>query len=408
MEIDEKEISSLVEKVLRELRIGNIKSISDAVMDFSNSTADRSKFAKVAMLVAPKKIEIREYLIPEIGDDDILVKVEGCGVCGTDVHEWRGDPFGIAPVVLGHEGTGEIIAIGKNVKYDTAGKKVAVGDKIVTSVIACGQCPMCLKYPENPNLCENQRIYGLIPDSEDNHLNGWFATHIKIGKGSTFFNVSELNLEQRLLIEPSTVAVHAVERAKKTGLLKFNSIALVQGVGPIGQLVVACLKVSGIRNIIAIDGNDGRLEMAKRMGATATINFTKYNNLDAKVNRVKELTGGIGADFVFQCTGVPAAASEAFKYVRRGGGLCEVGFFVNNGETTINPHFDICNKEINLIGSWTYNPQEYLISIEFIKRAKEIGIPLEQLITHRFSLEDIDKAMETNISLSGIKVAIVN
>ena len=90
--------------------------------------------AHVAMLTDTKKIEVKELPIPPLGDDDILIKVEGAGICGTDVHEWKSDPFGLIPVILGHEGTGEVVATGKNVKVDTAGKPLKVGDKIVTSV----------------------------------------------------------------------------------------------------------------------------------------------------------------------------------------------------------------------------------------------------------------------------------
>ena len=85
------------------------------------------------MLTAAKHFEVREFPIPQPGDDEILVKVEGCGVCGTDVHEWKGDPFGYIPLVLGHEGTGEVVALGKNIKHDSQGHPIRVGDKLVTS-----------------------------------------------------------------------------------------------------------------------------------------------------------------------------------------------------------------------------------------------------------------------------------
>ena len=102
------------------------------------------KTAKVAMLTAPKKIEVKEYPIPELGDDDILVRVEGCGVCGTDVHEWKGDPFGLIPVTLGHEGTGEIVALGKNIKADTAGTyNVGFGSTFGTSTTDTTNAALC-------------------------------------------------------------------------------------------------------------------------------------------------------------------------------------------------------------------------------------------------------------------------
>lgn len=158
--------------------------------------------ARAAVLTAPKKFEIREYPIPAIGDDEMLIKVEACGVCGTDGHEYNRDPFGLCPVVLGHEGTGEIVAMGKNITKDTAGNPLALGDKIVTCIIPCGTCDACLNTPARTNLCENVGVYGLMPD-DDVHLNGYFGEYLVIRKGSTFFNVSGMTLDQRILVEPA-------------------------------------------------------------------------------------------------------------------------------------------------------------------------------------------------------------
>ena len=262
--------------------------------------------ARAAVLTAPKTFEIREYPIPAIGDDEMLIKVEACGVCGTDGHEYNRDPFGLCPVVLGHEGTGEIVAMGRNITKDTAGNPVALGDKIVTCIIPCGTCDACLNTPARTNLCENVGVYGLMPD-DDVHLNGYFGEYLVIRKGSTFFNVSGMTLDQRILVEPAAVVVHSLERAKSTGLLKFNSVVLVQGCGPIGLLQIATLRTLGIETIIAVDGNDSRLELAREMGASRTYNFTRYADLNELLDAVKKDNGGRLADFVFQCTGVGKA-----------------------------------------------------------------------------------------------------
>ena len=151
------------------------------------------KKARVAMMTEKKHFELQEYDLPEVGDDDILVKVEGCGVCGTDAHEYKNDPFGLIPVVLGHEGTGEIVKMGKNVKVDTAGKPVKVGDKIVTCMIFKDD-PEITMFDLNKKNVGGADVYGLLPD-DDVKFNGWFADYIFIrgGKfGSTFFNVSEI------------------------------------------------------------------------------------------------------------------------------------------------------------------------------------------------------------------------
>ncbi|MDD3886526.1 MAG: zinc-binding dehydrogenase [Victivallaceae bacterium] len=365
-----------------------------------------TKMAKAAVLVKPGKFEIKEFPIPSINDDEMLIKVEGCGVCGTDGHEYKRDPFGLCPVVLGHEGSGTIEVLGKNITHDSAGIPVKKGDHIVTCVIPCGHCSACTNTPARTNLCENCGVYGLFPDDET-HLNGYYAEYLKIRPNSTFFNVNGLNLDQRMLIEPAAVAIHAVERAKTTGLLNFNTQVLVQGTGPIGLMVLAVLRTLGIDSIIAVDGNDNRLALAREMGATTTFNFTKYAKFDDMLAEIKKATNGLGAGFVFQCTGVPAAEANAWKMIRRGGGLCEVGFFLPSGTCTIDPHYDLCNKEVTAVGSWVYAPQDYPIAFAFLRRAAGIGLNLEKLVTHHFPLSQIGEALEVNVQMKGIKVAVV-
>ncbi len=396
MDITSSQVESIVRKILGEMSGGSCCS------------KDLPKTAKVAMLTEKKKIEVKEFSIPALQDDDILVKVEGCGICGTDVHEWKGDPFAIIPVTLGHEGTGEIIALGKNVKMDTAGNPIKVGDKIVTSVISCGECYVCRNQPANTNLCDKQGVFGLIPHGEQNPLTGWFATHLLIrGKGSTYFVVNDLDLQERMLLELACVCVHALKRANSTGLINFNSKVLIQGLGPVGLVMTAVLRAAGVNHIIAIDGTPKRLEMAKKLGAKTVISFKDIPTLEERVKLVKSVANGVGADFAFQCTGAPMAAKDIYEYIRRGGGLCEMGFFVNNGEYQVNPHFAMCNKEITLVGSWDYSADDYPTTMAFLRQAREMNIPIKELITHTFPLDKLNEAMEVNVSQQGIKICYV-
>ena len=364
------------------------------------------KTARVAMLTKLEHYDIKEYPIPEVGDGDILVKVEGCGICGTDAHEFKRDPFGLIPVVLGHEGTGEIVKMGKDVKVDSAGKKLSVGDKVVTCMIFKDN-PDITMFDLNKQNVGGADVYGLLPD-DDVHLNGWFSDYILIRKGSSVFNVSDLDLDSRILIEPCAVLVHAVERAKTTGILRFNSRVVVQGCGPIGLICIAVLRTMGIENITAVDGQPKRLEFAKKMGADKTVNFTEHKGIEALTGAVEATFGGHLADFAFQCTGAPAAHSNIYKFIRNGGGLCELGFFINGGDAAINPHFDICSKEITIVGSWVYTLRDYATTFDFLKRAKAIGLPMSELITHRFPLSEINEAHVTNLKMEGLKIAIVN
>ena len=404
-------IEEIVKQVLAEMKGAAPADVAPAVKADPAATAagEIPKTAHVAVLTALGHFDIKEYPMPEVGDDDILVKVEGCGVCGTDAHEFKRDPFSLIPVALGHEGTGEIVKMGKNVKVDTAGKPVRVGDKVVTCMIFKDD-PEITMFDLNKKNVGGADVYGLLPD-DDVHLNGWFSDYILIrggSFGSTFFNVSDLDLDSRILIEPCAVLVHAVERAKTTGILRFNSRVVVQGCGPIGLICIAILKTMGVQNICAVDGEQKRLDFAKKMGAKMTVNFKDHKGIEALAGAVKDAFGGHLADFAFQCTGSPVAHANIYKFIRNGGGLCELGFFINGGDATINPHFDICSKEITIVGSWVYTLRDYVTTFDFLKSAKEIGLPMSELITDKFPLEEINEALKTNLAMTGLKIAIVN
>ncbi len=396
-----------------DINSANIEQIVRQVLEGMNTTSAPAASAgpvpataKTAVLTGIEKFEFKNFPIPELGDDDVLVKVEGCGVCGTDAHEYKRDPFGLIPVVLGHEGTGEIVKMGKNVKVDSAGKPLKLGDKVVTCMIFKDN-PDITMFDLNKQNVGGADVYGLIPD-DDTHLNGWFSDYIVVRGGSTIFNVSDLDLDSRILIEPCAVLIHAVERAKTTGILRFNSRVVVQGCGPIGLICIAILRTMGIENIVAVDGEEKRLEFAKKMGADNSVNFKNYKGVEALADGVKDAFGGYLADFAFQCTGSPVAHANIYKFIRNGGGLCELGFFINGGDATINPHFDICSKEITTVGSWVYTLRDYATTFDFLKRAKAIGLPMGDLITHRFPLEQIDEAFKTNLSMQGLKIAVIN
>ncbi len=398
MEMSASQVEEIVKQVLNNLSAAPVATSS-------SSSREIPKTARVAMLTSLENIEIKEYPMPEVGDDDILVKVEGCGICGTDAHEYKRDPFGLIPVALGHEGTGEIVKMGKNVQKDSAGKDVKVGDKVVTCMIFKDN-PDITMFDLNKQNVGGADVYGLLPD-DDVHLNGWFADYILIRKGSTFFNVSDLDLDSRILIEPCAVLIHAVERAKTTGILRFNSRVVVQGCGPIGLICIAVLKTMGIANIIAVDGNAGRLEFAKKLGASDSVNFKDYNGAEAMAEGIAAKWDGHLADFAFQCTGSPAGHSNIYKFIRNGGGLCELGFFINGGDATINPHFDICSKEITTVGSWVYTLRDYATTFDFLKSAKAIGLPMNELITDKYPLSQINEAYKKNLAMTGLKIAVL-
>jgi len=396
--LNNNEIEQIVKQVLAGMQ--GTSSIS------SKSAGTIPSTCRAAVLTGIEKVELKEYPIPAIGDDGRWGKGGGCGPCGTDAHEYKRDPFGLIPIVLGHEGTGEIVKMGKNVKTDSAGKPLHVGDKVVTCVILKDD-PEITMFDLNKQNVGGADVYGLLPD-DDIHLNGWFSDYIVIRGGSTVFNVSDLDLDSRILIEPCAVLIHAVERAKTTGILRFNSRVVVQGCGPIGLICIAVLRTMGIENITAVDGEQKRLDFAKRMGADKTVNFKEHNGIEALAKAVEDSFGGHPADFAFQCTGSPVAHSNIYKFIRNGGGLCELGFFINGGDAQINPHFDLCSKEITLVGSWVYTLRDYATTFDFLKRAIAIGLPIKELITHKYPLDKINDAFITNVKMEGLKIAVIN
>ncbi len=400
MNVNSTNIEEIVKQVLKEM------SGAPGVKTPEKVTGGIPKTSRAALLTKLELIEIKEYPIPELGDDDILVKVEGCGICGTDAHEFKRDPFSLIPVVLGHEGTGEIVKLGKNVKKDSAGKSLSVGDKVVSCMIFKDN-PDITMFDLNKQNVGGADVYGLLPD-DGVHLNGWFADYIVIRGGSTIFNVSDLDLDSRILIEPCAVLIHAVERAKTTGILRFNSRVVVQGCGPIGLICIAVLRTMGIENIVAVDGEQKRLDFAKEMGADTSVNFKDFKGIEALAKGVEDAFGGHLADFAFQCTGSPVGHANIYKFIRNGGGLCELGFFINGGDATINPHFDICAKEITTVGSWVYTLRDYATTFDFLKRAKGIGLPMEKLITHKYPLSQISEGFATNLKMEGLKIAVIN
>ena len=203
--------------------------------------------------------------------------------------------------------------------------------------------------------------------------------------------------------------IHAVERAKTTGILRFNSRVVVQGCGPIGLICIAILRTMGIENIVAVDGEQKRLDFAKKMGAEKSVNFKDFQGVEALAKGVERCIWRISRQTSHSSVQDHLIAhANIYKFIRNGGGLCELGFFINGGDATINPHFDLCSKEITLVGSWVYTLRDYATTFDFLKRAKGIGLPMDELITHEYPLEEINEAHRTNLAMEGLKIAIIN
>ena len=233
---------------------------------------------QAAIMTGPGQIAVRSYPKPQIGDDEVLLKIERTGICGSDKHMFAGHMALPFPVIPGHELVGTIEEMGPAAADSLAivGGPVAVGDRVTTtpSSRACGRCYYCLHMPQRPTLCSNRFVYGFVCADIAPMPRGGFAEYLHLTGHSWLFKIpDDLPSERAVLTEPAAVATRAVERALGPGIphigegLGLDKSVLVLGAGPIGQLVVAVLSHIGTDLIIAGDLSAARLELARTMGA---------------------------------------------------------------------------------------------------------------------------------------------
>jgi L-iditol 2-dehydrogenase len=372
---------------------------------------------KASVLEGVGQLETHDYPQPEISENAILVKMEMCGVCGTDIHLYKGNmkiPF---PVIPGHEFVGRIKELGEGAAgFEVKGQPLSEGDLIVVvpgTNAFCGSCYFCRFMPHKPTYCTGRRVMGVNLSSKDPpHLLGGWAEEIYVDAEHYWvYRVPDgVPPEVAVLAEPMAVSSRAMERAFAPGIPTFgegygpgNSV-VIQGAGPIGLLAIAAAKVTGAGEISVIDMVDDRLEIAGRLGADHVIDMRSYASSQERVDEVKRLTNGLGADVVIECAGVPAAVPEGINMTRRGGKFVEVGHYTDPGNVEINPHV-ICMKDMDVLGSWAYPPTQFDTALQLLRRGMET-LPLSEIITHKFEVADAERAIETVNSRKGIKMAI--
>ncbi len=370
---------------------------------------------KAAVMVEPGRIEVRSFERPQITDDAMLIKMISSGVCGTDVHIYRGHAKGIAfPIIPGHENAGVIVEVGKKaaVEMTVDREPLREGDRVaVCPAFNCGRCYYCKILYSKPWLCLNRRAYGFISCKDPPNILGGWSEYLYVLPGSTVHRVPEnLPLEVAALAEPTSIASRSVSTAFRPGLPHLGdgfgpgASVVVQGAGPIGLITSAVSKLSGAGKVIVLDFIESRLKMAERFGADHTINLKEVDRLEDRVNTVMSLTNGVGADVVFECVGVPSAFAEGIEYPRRGGAFIEMGHYMDSGTVKINPR-TICYKDLTIQGSWS-SPHRSQFRLALAILASK-AFPFEELITHRFGLEDAERGIEVSRRKEATKAIVV-
>ncbi|KYH36132.1 MAG: hypothetical protein AYL28_007180 [Candidatus Bathyarchaeota archaeon B23] len=373
---------------------------------------------RAAVLKEVGRLEVEDFPRPEVGGKALLMRVELCGICGTDIHLYHGRLRVPLPIIPGHEFVGRVEEIDDEARgLEVLGNPLSEGDLITvvpgTSAF-CGACYYCRFVPQRPTLCQNRRVLGVnMSCRQPPHLYGGWSEYLYVDAGHWWvYRVPEgMPPEVAVLTEPMAVSTRALERAFEPGFptagegFGLGSTVVVQGVGPIGLLAVAAARLMGAGLIIAVDGIDRRLEMAERMGADHTIDLKAYGTMEERVAEVERLTGGVGADVVVECAGAPAAFPEGIAMTRRGGRLIEVGHFTDPGGVEIRPHL-ICWKDIDILGCWAYPPAQFRKALKALEMGLGEELPLKELVTDRFKVEEAPEALSYAEGREGLKVAI--
>lgn len=374
-----------------------------------------------ATLVEPGRYEIREYPLPEPAPGCLLVKMRVSGICGTDKHTYQGFvgqyggsgsprpvPF---PIIQGHENVGTIAAIGAGPEWtDFESLPLRVGDLVVVGPnVSCGTCYYC-RHDFPYYCCEKTVDYGNnISAKNPPHLFGGWAQYLYVVPGSFVVKVPEdLSPELAVLAEIMAVTV-GLDRAKQISAFpsesfRFDDSVVVMGAGPLGLCFVMKARMLGAGSIIAIDLSDYRLRFAARLGADHVINAATTSETQ-RLNMVRELTHGRGADVVVECAGVPQAVRESLDLLRVGGLMVEAGNFSDMGEISISPHRHLCAKNVRILGVGGEEPAAYGPSMRQMARYAK-HYPLHDFVTHRFGLRQVEDAMQKSMSGDSIKVVI--
>ncbi|MUW13969.1 zinc-binding dehydrogenase [Halorubrum sp. CBA1125] len=357
--------------------------------------------ANALVMEEPGELSQKEIDIPEIGDDEVLLRVELSGICGSDVHMNEGGMDLDFPVVPGHEFAGVIEEVGDDVRTDSKGEEITEGDAAtVVPGIVCGDCWYCDNVPARPTTCENRDVYGYFNVDEPPYGHGGFSEYVVIEDRASFYKLpDDMDVELGALAEPLSVATHALEQAYKPGMPHARegfgpgkSIA-VQGVGPVGLLTVAAANNAGAGNIIVIDAVEKRLEFARKFGADNLVDLTEHDGDEALNEHVSSLTNGnVGPDVVVESAGYPPAVRQGIEILRDGGTLVEVGHFAYNGEVEINPT-RLVQKYVDIRGSLVYPPSQFETSIELLDQL-DGEVPFRDLFNYKVGFEGAEEAYE--------------
>jgi len=322
----------------------------------------------MAIVSAPGKVEFKKRTLPPFGDNDVLIKVKACSICGGDLHLYKGKhPLASLPMAIGHELSGEVI------KKGSAVTKVSLGDRVaVEPVITCGTCYFCLK--SEYHLCQNIAY-------QYSAGQGGFTPYFVAGENRVHRLPDILSLEEGALLEPLAVAVHAIRKAE---MEREQSMA-IYGAGGIGLFLLQAVKAAGVSQVFIVDILDHRLATAASLGASSAINALKED----PVARILQETKGLGVDRSFEAVGLEKTLRQSAESLKKGGICVLIGLFEEPLEVKF-PVNLFAQREIQIRGSRGYC-WDFQVALGLVEQRK---VRLAPLISHLFPLPDLPQALE--------------
>jgi L-iditol 2-dehydrogenase len=325
---------------------------------------------------------------PEIGPDEVLVKVGANTICGTDVRIFRGEKTkGIPlPTILGHEMAGHVYEVGRHVRGYEVGAPVAMAP-----VIPCRRCFYCQHGMEN--VCPNQKIVGY-------DVKGGLSEYVRIpadavAAGNLFVAQKDLPSEYLALAEPLACCVNGHYRSQ----IRLNSTVLIMGSGPIGLFHIQLSLLAGARTVIVSEPSAPRRAVASTFGAHITVDPTTEDLPSV----VSEITGGLGMDSIIICIGVPKLVNDALNLARQGGRINLFAGLAAKGWAEVEANL-IHYKELEVTGSANSRRADYQTALQLIESGR---IKVEAMVTDRFSLKSAREALDKAASGEGIKIAVL-
>jgi D-arabinitol dehydrogenase (NADP+) len=336
---------------------------------------------KAIVYDAPRRFQYKDVPEPQIEADDILVRINACGVCGTDLHIHEGEFGPRFPLIPGHEFTGEIVALGSDVKDLKEGQRV-VGN----SNEACGKCFYCMR--GNFLLCLNLRSYGVTQD-------GGFAQYLRI-KADRIFPIGHLSPREAVMVEPSACALHGMEVLS----MKPGSDVLLFGAGPTGQVLAQLLKLNGAGRLVVAAPPGLKLDLISRLAADEIVAIDRQDPKKHR-SRLHELSP-TGFDYIVEATGSASVCEDALQFARRGGTLLVYGVYPETDSVRFNP-FDLFRREITIKGSFA-QIDAFPRALAYLESGK---IKVNEIVSDEFELKDWGRALEHAWSRIGIKIAVI-